>query len=114
MTVTDSKDPPSTSHYSWEIRPHFDDDDEPRPNVKLQEEPLDKDREINRLHRELNRANATIARQDDLIKTLRKALDNVGSYLHRSYHHDEWGTKGSLRRLISRTFGARDYKGSDG
>lgn len=104
---------PVTDLKKWDIKPRFDDEADPRENIKPVTGPVDLQAENDRLTRQLSQANATIARQDDLIKTLRKALDNVGSYLYRAYHHDEWGTRGALRRLISRVFGARDYNGHD-
>jgi len=109
-----SANKPSVPGYSWEIRPHFDDDPPGFQPLPEPEAPPDPQTQIDRLHRQLNAAKATIARQDDLIKTLRKALDNVGTYLYRGLHHAEWGTRARLRRLISRVFGARDYKGHDG
>ncbi|MCZ6626280.1 MAG: hypothetical protein O7B35_18925 [Deltaproteobacteria bacterium] len=99
---------------SWEIHPHFDDDPEPRPNVKPSPELENPQDEINRLHLLIHQQEALIKRQADQMKIQTRALDNVATFLYRAFSHDEWGTRGSFRRLISMMFGARDYKGSDG
>ena len=99
---------------SWEIHPHFDDDPEPRPNVKPSPELENPQDEINRLHLIIHQQEALIKRQEDQIKVQTRALDNVGTYLYRGLHHGEWSTRTSLRRLISSVFGARDYKSHDG
>ncbi len=99
---------------SWEIHPRFDDDPEPRPNAKPTPELENPQDEINRLHLVIHQQDALIKRQEDQIKVQTRALDNVATFLHRAFHYNEWGTRGSFRRLISMMCGARDYRGHDG
>ena len=121
MTVDDSKDFPYNDSqkftpfcsYSWEIHPHFDDDPpdfQPLPESKPPPSP---EVQIDLLHAELNRPKNRIKKQADRIRFQTSALDNVGMYLYRGFHHGEWGNRASLRRLISGIFGARDYKVSE-
>ncbi len=51
------------------------------------------------LTREITRLKQDLARQVDIIKRLRNALANVGTYLSRAFKHDEWGTKGALEQI---------------